>query len=624
MRETFQKWLFAFVALAFVVIFFLSYFFQTMQSRRNAQYLIHLRLQDAREQLQINNENLTRVRQMVESEARMKARSLAEMIRLDPDLVHQEEELVRIAHDLEVDELHISDGKGILVASYPQMEAYKQYDMASSEQSRVFMPAIKDPNFELVQDIQKQGAGDKLIQYTGVARRDTPGIVQVAYTPERLVEAIKLTDIANLTIGMRIGNNGRIIICHNDKVISAEDTKLIGKNIDQCGISYKKILSNVDPFPAEVQGEEYLCCHDHVDDLTLIGILPQNEMYANRDDLALELTVAHLVLFGVVFILVSALVQRIVINGIYQVNRSLKVITDGNLNEKVEVSTNREFRELSAGINQTVEALKKLADEAAKRFDRELELAHKIQLSALPKVFPPFPDRNEFDIFASSNPAKVVGGDFYDLFLVDDDHLAFVIADVSGKGIPAALFMMTTKTLINNYAKTGMEPNETFDRTNASLCATNDAVMFVTAFIGVLEISTGKLTYVNGGHNSPLMRHGAEGYQWLNEKGGCVLGIASEMRYEETVQQLLPGDAIFLYTDGVTEAFNESEELFGETRLFDLLNSPKVLTMSPTELLIHVESEVKFYRKKAEQSDDITMLAVVWHGPGNVTKGGNS
>ncbi|MDO5582259.1 MAG: SpoIIE family protein phosphatase [Planctomycetia bacterium] len=615
MRKTFQIWLFIFVAIAFTITFLLSFFFQTRQAQQNAEALIRLRFQDAQKQIRINNENLDRIRQMVGEESKAKTRAFARMIMIDPTIVGNQDRLNQIAKDLQVDELHVSDSKGILVASYPCRKEYKRYDMNSADQSRVFMPAITDPKFELVQEMQKQGAGSAVVQYTGVARKDEPGIVQVAYVPKRLEEAIKLADIANLAAGFRIGSNGEMVIIKGNTIVSVQDRNLLGKNIADFGVPLRQFAKAQKSFRARIKGVPVLCLFEKIgNDTTLLGFLPENEMYVSRNSMAIELTVANLLLFVVVFVLVSSLVQRIVINGIYRVNHSLKEITDGNLDEKVNVRTNKEFNDLSHGINCTVSALKDAIAEAAARIDRELEFARAIQLSALPKIFPPFPDRKEFDIYASMFPAKEVGGDFYDLFLVDNNHLAFVIADVSGKGIPAALFMMTSKTVINNYAKTGISAAEVFTRTNEYLCANNEAGMFVTAFIGILEIDTGKLTIANAGHNPPLLRQGSQSFQWLKTKNGFVLGGMEGVQYPEAEIQLVPGDVIYLYTDGVTEALNPSSEFFGDPRLLETVNQKIEGIFSPETLIGHIKKEIALFRKDAQQSDDITMLAVQYFG----------
>jgi len=242
----------------------------------------------------------------------------------------------------------------------------------------------------------------------------------------------------------------------------------------------------------------------------------------------------------------------------------------------------------------------------------ELSVATHIQTSMLPCIFPAFPERTEFDIYATMNPAKEVGGDFYDFFLVDDDHLAVVIADVSGKGIPAALFMVIAKTLIKDHAQQGTQPEEVFTEVNRLLCEANDEGMFVTAWMGVLELSTGHLAYVNAGHNPPLLRHGGK-YEFLRTRSGFILAGMEGMRYRPASLELSPGDAVYLYTDGVTEAANESKQLYGDQRLFDTLNAHA--DSGPETLLKIVKDDVDAFVGDAPQFDDITMLGLRYLGP---------
>ena len=285
------------------------------------------------------------------------------------------------------------------------------------------------------------------------------------------------------------------------------------------------------------------------DDTMLLTLLPVKEVYANRDMQAYETALADILLFAVIYLLISVLVQQIVVNNIQLVNQSLDKITGGDLNEVVNVRNASEFASLSDDINQTVSVLKGYIAAAEKRIEQELEFARSIQDAALPKNFK-YP-RTDFELFAMMDPAKEVGGDFYDFFFVDNDHLALVIADVSGKGIPAALFMMRAKTAIRNLAESGRAPSEILFRANNTLCDGNDAEMFVTAWIGIIDLGTGEMRCANAGHEYPvLMRAGGE-YELFKDKHGLALAAMEDMRYREYEIQLNPGDRLFVYTDGI-------------------------------------------------------------------------
>ena len=242
------------------------------------------------------------------------------------------------------------------------------------------------------------------------------------------------------------------------------------------------------------------------------------------------------------------------------------------------------------------------------RIEYELNLANAIQTDMLPNIFPAFPERNEFDLYASMAPAKEVGGDFYDYFLIDDDHLCMVIADVSGKGVPAALFMMASKIIIANNAKMNKSPAQILTDTNEAICSNNREEMFVTVWLGILEISTGKLTAANAGHEYPAIRSPGGRYELYKDKHGFVIGGMSGAKYREYEIILEPGSELFLYTDGVPEATDSNGNMFGTERMLEALN--EVSSSGPSSKLYRVKEAVKEYVKDAEQFDDLTMLCV--------------
>ncbi|MBO5994308.1 MAG: SpoIIE family protein phosphatase [Firmicutes bacterium] len=247
------------------------------------------------------------------------------------------------------------------------------------------------------------------------------------------------------------------------------------------------------------------------------------------------------------------------------------------------------------------------------RIGTELNLAMRIQRDMLPTVFPPFPERPDFDIYASMIPAKEVGGDFYDYFLIDDDHLCIVMADVSGKGIPAALFMMASKILLKTTAMAIPNPKEILERVNNQICGNNSQEMFVTVWLGIVELSTGKLTAANAGHEYPIIKNSDGKYELLKDKHGFVLGGIENMVHSPYEIQLMPGSEVFVYTDGVTEATSEGEELYGTDRLLDALNTGAAST--PKEVLDKIKRSVNDFAGNAPQFDDVTMLCFSYKGP---------
>ena len=276
------------------------------------------------------------------------------------------------------------------------------------------------------------------------------------------------------------------------------------------------------------------------------------------------------------------------------------------------------FNHMADNIKEYVENLRVVTADK-QRIATELNVANTIQASMLPRIFPYAPERGEFGVYATMRPAKSVGGDFYDFYILHGPektgtHLAFVIADVSGKGIPAALFMVITKSLLKTRAMQGETPAQILACVNDQLCENNDAGMFVTVYMGLLELATGKLTVANAGHNPPLLRHEGGHYEWLRHKAGFVLAGMEHMKYTDVEMQLEPGDRLFLYTDGVTEALNHELALYGEQRLMDTLEQSDDAHKGVMELLPYVQESIDDYAQGAEQADDVTMLVLDWYG----------
>lgn len=267
------------------------------------------------------------------------------------------------------------------------------------------------------------------------------------------------------------------------------------------------------------------------------------------------------------------------------------------------------FDDLSKKTKRYIEDITRITQEK-ERISTELELARKIQADMLPYIYPAFPDRAEFDIYATMNPAREVGGDFYDYFLIDQDHLGMVIADVSGKGVPAALFMMMSKILINNFAMMGGSPAEVLEQTNATICQNNADDMFVTAWFGILEIPTGRIIAANAGHEYPMVRKVDGEFEILKDKHGFVLGGMEGMKYENYEIVLEKGGMLFLYTDGVPESTNVNDELFGVKRVIEALNQSGA--DGPVDLLGAVKNSVSIFAREADQFDDLTMLALLY------------
>ena len=320
-------------------------------------------------------------------------------------------------------------------------------------------------------------------------------------------------------------------------------------------------------------------------------------------------------------ILWTVYMRRRIVMPIRQLNeaslRMVEHLEDGKAPEII-VKNDDEIKDLADSFSrmyrEVQEYISKLETVTAEkeRIGAELDVAAKIQTSMLPCIFPPFPNRDEFDIYATMDPAKEVGGDFYDFFMVDDDHLAFVVADVSGKGVPAALFMVIGKTLIKDHTGLHNDLGEMFSEVNNILCSSNSEEMFITAFEGVLNLKTGELRYVNAGHETPFICRKNGVYEPFKVKAGFVLAGMEGIRYKSGSVQLQPGDKIFQYSDGVPEAMNRKNEQYGMQRLGKVLaqNSEK----TPAELLPAIKADLDAFVGEAEQFDDITMLCIEFSG----------
>ena len=298
------------------------------------------------------------------------------------------------------------------------------------------------------------------------------------------------------------------------------------------------------------------------------------------------------------------------IAGLREGNLEFKMEDTFRTGDEIEVLA-ESFAAISHKTVAYVDQVKRVTAEK-ERIGTELHMATRIQTAMMPHIFPAFPDRSDIDVYATMGPAREVGGDFYDYFLVDEDHLCVVIADVSGKGVPAALFMMASKIILQNCAMLGLSVSEILKRTNKAICSNNAEEMFVTVWLGILELSTGRLTAASAGHEYPMIRQAGADFSLFKDRHGFVLGGFDDVEYTEYELDLKPGDKVFVYTDGVTEATNKSEELFGTGRILEALNVQPEGT--PQQILQNVQTAVDAFCNGAEQFDDLTMLCIEYLG----------
>ena len=394
----------------------------------------------------------------------------------------------------------------------------------------------------------------------------------------------------------------------NDFIIASTDPYLDNKSL------VGKSLLDIPWFNTELKNKTHIKYHgkNYVpyvknvnSGMVLIICIPESEMFTDITHFVLNMFLVLLVLgIGLPLLLYWAL-NRYIMKPINKLTDIAHKISKGE-DVQIKIEKPEEFAQLASTFDQMTKYIKSSAKEK-ERINSELAIAKTIQESSLPSVFPAFPERDEFDIFASMDTAKEVGGDFYDFYFIDDNKFMFLIADVSGKGVPAALFMMTVKTLINNMALVGYSAKELAKAINDKICANNKQGFFITMLAAIIDVKSGEISFINCGHNMPLIKRNNGDYEYLKLNSNIALGVFENADFEIYETKLNEGDILFTYTDGITEASNNKDEMFGEQRLLSYLNSTKkedkLSTISETIL-----NKVNNFRGTAPQSDDITLL----------------
>lgn len=598
--QSFQRFLLVCVTAGFLMTTVFTWALQTELAKNEASELVKLNIEDVREDiLDASNKNLLELTKKIASR-------LNSAEKADSALLNE------LGKEFDIAEINIIDSRGIITAS--TYENFLEYDMRGGSQSAEFLVLLDGKTKEYVQNYQPTLSDPTISRkYAGIVLNDG-GFVQVAYDAERFQKDIDDV-VVGVTRNRHVGENGCIIIAGEDWNIVSDRHGNEGKNLDFSGVYIdRSTMPEGDLFNAVVYDDDAICSYIVSEGYYIVAVLPRTEAMFSRD-ISVYITVfMEFVVFGMLFIVVYFLIKKLVVDNMAKINRSLAKITSGNLDTVVDVRTNEEFSSLSDDINSTVLTLKRYIAEAAARIDKELEFAKTIQHSAIPTVFPPYPGHSEFDIYAAMDTAKEVGGDFYDFYFVGENKLGFLIADVSGKGIPAAMFMMTAKTIIKGYAESGKSVDEVFTIANEKLCESNEAGMFVTAWFGVLDLLTGKVEFVNAGHNPPLVRHKDSTFDYLKSKPSFVIAGMDGMKYRRNEFFLSPGDEIYLYTDGVTEATDSENRLYGEERLVRFLNT--LHGLSGEEICHAVKADVADFVGDTPQFDDITMLYLKYNGGG--------
>ena len=600
---SFQKWLLLIVGIAFAVTLAFLGGYQTKLFTDSAETLLDVYIKDVRKDIyDTADRNLLTL-------TRAAANEINSQENITDDFLHG------ILDRYKVSEVNLADRQGVVIASTDSR--LKGFDLKGASIQCAEFLALLGALPEYVQEFCTIDFDGKSRRKYAAVALDYGGFVQVGYDEDAYHTAMHAA-VLEVVKNRHVGEDGFLIVADSEwKIISDRGnntaqpiTILTAMTRDFASID--KAVMFDEGIYIDGKFQRSFCMFDEAEGYRILAVYPYSEAMASRNVSLKVMTAMQVLIFGTLFILIFFLVRKLVVRNIHKINASLSAITDGNLDTVVDVRSHVEFDSLSNDINATVDTLKRYIKEAEERIDAELAFAKAIQHSALPAVQPHYAGRKEFEIYASMHTAKEVGGDFYDFYYIDEDHLAFLIADVSGKGIPAAMFMMTSKTIIKSYAESGMSIEEVFTLANEKLCEGNDAGMFVTAWMGILNIRTGKILFANAGHNHPLVKHADGTFEYLKTRAGFVLAGMEGVRYRRNELDLAPGDAIYLYTDGVTEATDLNQELYGEARLHAVLEKYKEESMEV--ICGEIKKDVDLFAGEAPQFDDITMLALKFKG----------
>ena len=509
-----------------------------------------------------------------------------------------------------VSEIHYVDVNGIVTAS--TVPESLNYDMSLGKQSSEFLVLLdKGGSTEYVQPFMPTSQ-DSLVKkkYAGV-RLSFGGFVQVGFNAERFYESIA-SIVTQVVKNRTVGESGFMLVCDDNMRIYSRDASIDGKLLSELGFpTDMSALSPMQRQEGNILNTKCYFMYQVNEGFHVIAVVDADEIMRGRDMATFLGVYLEILIFAFLFFGIYAMLDFLLLRDLTTTNQQLSKIAEGDLDQKLEQHHTDEIAQLNESINVTVDALKGYIAKEATRYDEELAFGKQLQLNQLPPKGA-YLFRHDFAIFGNMITAKQVGGDFYDYFTLADKRLAFLIADVSGKGIPAAMFMMKTKSIIKGLIESGIPIADIMQRANDHVCEGNETGTFVTTWLGIADLSTGDVEFVNAGHNPPMLLTKGE-YHIMEMKRDLVLGAMSGVPYRRQTFHMDPGDVLFLYTDGVTEAEAGPEEFYGEQRLLDFLNG-NVDNRDPFSLCHIIENDVFDFAHGHDQSDDITMVAFSYLG----------
>ena len=593
--SVFQRGLLICILVAFFVTGIFNYFLQNGMVRVETQKIFTVAMGDVEEDIREKSDN--------------HLLSIAELVRD----AYEETPGVALSELVEaygIVEINVVGEDGVIRDSTEADSI--NYDMNKAAQSKEFVDRLREDEY-FVQEYGLRGKDGETFRKYAAYRLKEGGFIQVGYDTAQFHGMLSFFAV-DYTKNRHVGTGGFIVVLDEDLCIVDENWDEGKKHVSHIGLTPPAEMenrktatalyyANVGRGGTPENPESHMYVFKFVEGFCIVAAMPETEATFMRDASLYTGIFMQTVIFAALFVLIYILIKRVILNNLQKVNEGLGRITKGDLDITVDVRTSREFSSLSDDINSTVTTLKTYIAEAAARIDRELEYAKQIQLSALPTALP---QNGEVAISARMMAAKEVGGDFYDFYELGNRATAFLVADVSGKGIPSAMFMMRAKTIIKDLAESGLAVNDIFTRANEKLCENNEQDMFVTAWMGILDPTTGKLQFANAGHNPPLLKRADGAFEYLKPIRGLVLAGVDGVRYRMGEITLSPGDRLFLYTDGVTEAKNTEERFYTEERLLNFMN--KAASLPAEELLTALKADIDAFVGEAPQFDDITML----------------
>ena len=610
--QRFQTWLAVIVVIALTATTLFIFILNTRINNKNYSNIISYTLTDIEKDIGNASDN------NMLSETHWMKTKVEELLKTLPrdDVLGFNDALRGLVKNEGLSEMSIVNAENFVI--YSSKDEYIGFDMNSSEGSHAF-DGLNHGLEEIVQPVRAnayRGEGDYDVynKYAGVPLEGV-GYLQIAINAQQFQEQID-ENVSYIAANRHIGKSGFVIISNSeDRIVSyagSDDNAFQNESLGSIGISFDKQNDLRKSIVCEINGEKHLVRISFVEGYYIIGAVPMREVQDFRNRAALTNTAMTIIIFVLLFISIRKMINNIIVSKIHNINHSLGEIRKGLLDTKVSEYSTSEFADLSDDINSTVTSLQDYMDREQKKIRQELIFARNIQHSVLPKPSSLAENSRMIDLYATMNAAREVGGDFYDFYMLDQSHLAVLVADVSGKGIPAAMFMMNSKTLLKNLADSGMEISVAFTKANEELCENNDTGMFVTVWMGILDLRTGDLEFVNAGHNPPLITDENGNFEYLRSRAGFVLAGMKGLKYRAQKTKLNPGGKLILYTDGVTEANNPEMELYGENRLLTYANSARESSMK--DFLLGLKADMDVFTRDAEQFDDITMVGLCYNG----------